>query len=111
MTKNVVSNESNVKQVVTKIQLGEGDAGIVYGTDVTRDVANDLTQIAIPTPLNIIGRVPDRTDEVARERGGRAGLHRLRHRRGRPGDPQEVRLPDELGHDHVACPAWSVPTV
>jgi molybdate transport system substrate-binding protein len=52
--KNVVSNESNVKQVVTKVQLGEADAGVVYGTDVTKDVQNDLNVIQIPNALNVI---------------------------------------------------------
>jgi molybdate transport system substrate-binding protein len=56
--KNVVSNESNVKQVVAKVQLGEADAGIVYGTDVTRDVAPDLMQITIPNHLNVIAEYP-----------------------------------------------------
>jgi molybdate transport system substrate-binding protein len=56
--KNLVSNESNVKQVVAKVQLGEADAGVVYGTDVSRDVVNDLMQIAIPTNLNVIAEYP-----------------------------------------------------
>ena len=55
---NVVSNESNVKQVVAKVQLGEADAGVVYGTDVTADVVNDLAQIAIPANLNVIAEYP-----------------------------------------------------
>jgi molybdate transport system substrate-binding protein len=56
--KNLVSNESNVKQVVAKVQLGEADAGLVYGTDVTREVVNDVTQIAIPAHLNVIAEYP-----------------------------------------------------
>jgi molybdate transport system substrate-binding protein len=55
---NVVSNESNVKQVVAKVQLGEADAGVVYGTDVTADVVNDLTQVVIPANLNVIAEYP-----------------------------------------------------
>jgi molybdate transport system substrate-binding protein len=56
--KNVVSNESNVKQVVTKVQLGEADAGVVYGTDVTGGVQNDLNVIQIPNALNVIAEYP-----------------------------------------------------
>ena len=52
--KNVVSLESNVKQVVAKIELGEADAGIVYGTDVTPSVAPKLATIAIPPQFNVL---------------------------------------------------------
>jgi molybdate transport system substrate-binding protein len=56
--KNVVSLESNVKQVVAKVELGEADAGIVYGTDVTPSVAPKLATIAIPTQFNVIAEYP-----------------------------------------------------
>jgi molybdate transport system substrate-binding protein len=56
--KNVVSNEANVKQVVTKVQLGEADAGIVYGTDVTASVAPDLMRVEIPAAVNVIAEYP-----------------------------------------------------
>ena len=56
--KNVVSNESNVKQVVTKVQLGEADAGVVYGTDVTNDLRKDLNVIQIPSAVNVIAEYP-----------------------------------------------------
>ncbi len=49
---NVVSNESGVKPIVSKIKLGEADAGIVYVTDAT--VAPDLKTITIPPALNMI---------------------------------------------------------
>jgi molybdate transport system substrate-binding protein len=52
--KNVVSNELDVKAVVTKIALGEGDAGVVYSTDVTPTVAPKLDVFPFPT-----GVVPD----------------------------------------------------
>lgn len=51
---NVVSNEDNVKQVVAKIQLGEGDAGIVYTSDAV--AAPDLKTIEIPAELNVIAK-------------------------------------------------------
>jgi molybdate transport system substrate-binding protein len=53
---NVVSNEDNVKQVVAKIQLGEGDAGIVYTSDAV--AAPELKTIEIPAELNVIAKYP-----------------------------------------------------
>ncbi len=55
---NVVSEESNVKQVAAKVQLGEADAGIVYRTDLTPDLAGDVTTIDIPDELNVIADYP-----------------------------------------------------
>lgn len=55
---NVVSNEENVKQVVAKVQLGEADAGIVYRSDVTPGVRDQLVQIHIPDDLNVRADYP-----------------------------------------------------
>lgn len=55
---NVVSEETNVKQVVARIQIDEADAGIVYTTDVTDEVAGDVTTIEIPDALNKIAQYP-----------------------------------------------------
>lgn len=55
---NIVSEESNVKAVVTKVQLGEADAGMVYTTDVTSGVAGDITTVAIDDQFNIIATYP-----------------------------------------------------
>lgn len=49
--KNVVSNELDVKAVVTKISLGEGDAGVVYSTDVTSTVAPKLDVVPFPAAV------------------------------------------------------------
>jgi molybdate transport system substrate-binding protein len=54
---NVVSFEENVRSVLTKIVLGEGDAGIVYTTDAALEAAN-LQQILIPDELNTIANYP-----------------------------------------------------
>ena len=51
--KNLVSEESDVKQVVAKVQLGEADAGVVYGTDVTPSVAHKLKTVAVPAQFNV----------------------------------------------------------
>jgi molybdate transport system substrate-binding protein len=53
---NVVSNEDNVKQVVTKVQLGEADAGIVYVSDAV--AAPDLQTIPIMDEYNVIAKYP-----------------------------------------------------
>jgi len=53
---NVVSNEDSVKQVVTKVQLGEADAGIVYISDAV--AAPELKTIEIPADYNIIAKYP-----------------------------------------------------
>ena len=55
---NLVSEEDNVRQVSAKIALGEADAGIVYTTDVTPDIANQVQQIAIPDAQNVIATYP-----------------------------------------------------
>lgn len=54
---NVVSKETDVKAVVSKVSLGEGDAGVVYATDA--QVAGDrLSTIAIPDNYNVIATYP-----------------------------------------------------
>ena len=53
---NVVSNETDVKQVVAKVQLGEADAGIVYVTDAI--AAPTLKTIVIPANFNVIAKYP-----------------------------------------------------
>jgi molybdate transport system substrate-binding protein len=69
---NVVSLESNVKQVVAKVELGEADAGIVYGTDVTPTLAAKLDRIEIPEAFNVVAEYPAaavaerRNDKAAR---------------------------------------------
>ena len=56
--KNVVSYEDNVKSVVTKVSLGEVDAGIVYVTDVTADAAQKINKLDIPDALNTVATYP-----------------------------------------------------
>ena len=55
---NIVSEEDNVKQVVTKVQLGEADAGIVYVSDVTPAVSKDVQIVPIPDAYNQIAAYP-----------------------------------------------------
>jgi molybdate transport system substrate-binding protein len=55
---NIVSREPNVRQVVSKVQLGEADAAVCYLTDVTPQAASDVTMIPIPDDLNTIATYP-----------------------------------------------------
>ena len=56
--KNVVSYEENVRFVLTKVLLGEADAGIVYVTDITPQAADQVGVIEIPDALNTIASYP-----------------------------------------------------
>lgn len=53
---NVVSNEDNIRQAVTKIQLGEADASIVYVADAV--AAPELQKIEIPADVNVVAEYP-----------------------------------------------------
>lgn len=48
---NIVSKEDNVAAVVAKIELGEGDAAIVYRTDA--QASTKVTVLAIPDAANV----------------------------------------------------------
>jgi molybdate transport system substrate-binding protein len=63
---NIVSEEENVRQVTAKVALGEADAGIVYLSDVTPDIAGDVLTIPIPDAYNTIATYPIAlTDDTA----------------------------------------------
>lgn len=55
---NIVSEESNVRQISAKVALGEADAGIVYASDVTPDIADKVLTIPIPDEYNTIATYP-----------------------------------------------------
>lgn len=54
---NIVSYENTVRAVLTKVGLGEADAGIVYATDAN-NAKGQIGQIEIPPPLNITAEYP-----------------------------------------------------
>jgi molybdate transport system substrate-binding protein len=81
--KNVVSEETDVKGIVTKVALGEADAGFVYRTDA-RPVAKQVKDIALPAsaqpPVRYeLAIVAASTDAAA----ARAFVRRVFSRRGR----------------------------
>jgi molybdate transport system substrate-binding protein len=51
-TGNIASKEDNVKAIVAKIELGEGDAGIVYVTDATASTKVTTVDI-VPDSANV----------------------------------------------------------
>ncbi|MFD3163356.1 molybdate ABC transporter substrate-binding protein [Herpetosiphon sp. NSE202] len=55
---NVVSYEANVKAVLSKISLGEADAGIVYTTDAASISDGNIGTLTIPDELNTIATYP-----------------------------------------------------
>lgn len=52
--KNVVSYEENVRAVLSKVILGEADAGIVYRSDISSGNADKVGQLDIPDNLNVL---------------------------------------------------------
>ena len=48
---NIVSEEDNVSGIVTKLELGEGDAGIVYVTDAAS--SGSVARIDVPAHANV----------------------------------------------------------
>ena len=60
-----VSQEDNVKAVVTKVSLGEADAGIVYVTDVTAG-GDEVEGVDIPEDENVVATYPIATVKASR---------------------------------------------
>jgi molybdate transport system substrate-binding protein len=69
---NIVSRESDVRQLVAKVNLGEADAGVCYLTDVTAAVKPNVQEIAIPDDLNTIADYPIATTKGKNPAGGQA---------------------------------------
>ena len=53
---NIVSEEQNVRGVLSKLQLGEADAGVVYASDLIG--VTGLQRVEIPAHLNITATYP-----------------------------------------------------
>lgn len=56
--KNVVSEEPNVRQVALKVGLGQGDAAIVYVSDLTPSLKRQVRTIGLPSRFNPPVRYP-----------------------------------------------------
>jgi molybdate transport system substrate-binding protein len=71
---NLRSEEANVRAVVTKVQLGEADAAIVYASDVTPAVAKDITSVLIPDQFNVLAAYPIAAVKDGQNKDGARGF-------------------------------------
>lgn len=56
---NVISEETNVNNIIAKLLIGEADAGFTYTSDVvTPAYADQLTTITIPDEYNVVAQYP-----------------------------------------------------
>jgi molybdate transport system substrate-binding protein len=55
---NIISQETAVNYVVTKVALGEADVGFAYVSDVTKDLSSRIDKVDIPDEYNVIAKYP-----------------------------------------------------
>ncbi len=62
----IVSRELNVRQVLSKVVLGEADAAVVYESDA-RSASDKVEAISIPEDLNVVAEYPVAVLKATRE--------------------------------------------
>ena len=76
---NVVSQETNVNDVVAKVALGQADAGIVYKSDVPAAYQSKVQAITIPDSVNVLAKYPIGVVSSFVERSTGTEFHQLRY--------------------------------
>lgn len=64
---NVMSEETTVTGIVSKVSSGEADAGFAYYSDVTDDAKNKLEKIDIPDEYDVVAEYPIAVTEGSEE--------------------------------------------
>jgi len=55
---NIVSYEENVRAVLSKVRLGEADAGVVYTSDLVGEQPDKVAYLVIPDEINMVADYP-----------------------------------------------------
>jgi molybdate transport system substrate-binding protein len=55
---NIVSEETTVNRIVSKVALGEADAGFSFVSDVSPSMSGKVTKLLIPDKYNVVGDFP-----------------------------------------------------
>lgn len=55
---NVVSEETTVNRIVSKVALGEADAGFAFVSDVSPQMVGKVTRIIVSDEYNVVGKFP-----------------------------------------------------
>jgi molybdate transport system substrate-binding protein len=69
---NIVSQQTDDKQIVAQVQLGEADAAVVYATDITPTTQSQLTAFQVPAAFNTDVTYPIATTRGDNPAGGQA---------------------------------------
>jgi molybdate transport system substrate-binding protein len=72
---NIVSQQTDDKQIVAQVQLGEADAAVVYATDITPTTQSQLAAFEIPQAFNINVTYPIATTRGDNPAGGQAFMN------------------------------------
>ena len=99
-TRNIVSREDNVKAVVAKLELGEGDAAIVYVTDAK--ISTKVASVEVPGRRERPRDVRRRRRQGVAEPGRGFGVPHLAGRPGGAGRPERIRVPAAVVTDIAA---------